>query len=70
MASLDITDDLYAQLAARAEIEGKSVDKLAAESLRESLKQKRWQAMFSINKRPAMNDSEIVDAVHDYRAGR
>jgi predicted CopG family antitoxin len=68
--NIEIDGDLYSQLQAKAKVEGKTVDQLASEALRESLKEKRWQDMFAINKRPALSESEIVKAVHDYRAGR
>lgn len=70
---IDIPSDLFAQLRAKAELEGRTVDELAADTLREGLKEKRWQDMFSINQRHGrvLSDAEIVDAVHeDRRAGR
>jgi hypothetical protein len=68
MATLDIPGDLYVQLQADAEAKGTTVDELALDTLWESLRGKRWQAMFSINKHPEMSDGEVVDAVHDYRS--
>jgi hypothetical protein len=37
MATLEIPGDLYSQLQAKAEAEGKTVDEMALETLRESL---------------------------------
>jgi hypothetical protein len=71
MATINIPDEeLFSQLEAKALAEGKTVDEFALDTLRASLREKRWQAMFSIDRSPTMSESDIVDAVHDYRAGR
>jgi plasmid stability protein len=43
--TIHLPDDLLAELQAKAAAEGKSVDELAAETLRKGLEDRSWQAL-------------------------
>jgi predicted transcriptional regulator len=72
MATFDITDDLYAQLQAKAEAEGKTVDDLMLEAIQDRLTRESFTAKVTrfreknargINYTP----EQVSDIVHDWR---
>jgi hypothetical protein len=72
MATLDIPGDLYSQLQAKAEVEGKTVDEFALEALRDRLTHETFTAKVTrlreknatgVNYTP----KQVSDVVHDWR---
>jgi hypothetical protein len=72
MATLDIPGDLYTQLQAKAEAEGKSVDEMALDTLRESLDRESITDMAErFSKKYASRvkyaPEQVPDVVHQWR---
>jgi hypothetical protein len=69
---LDIPVELFAQLEAKAQAEGKTVDELALQTLRESLtrepfeaKAARWREKYGKTSR--YTPEQVPDVVHEWR---
>jgi transposase len=72
MATLDIPGDLYSQLQAKAEVEGKTVDEFALEALRDRLTQETFTAKVARLREKNANgvkytSEQVSDIVHDWR---
>jgi hypothetical protein len=67
--NLHIPDDLLADLRAKAQAEGKTVDELAEEALRQCLEERQWADIVN-RTRPyveGVSDSEIDSRRAEYR---
>jgi len=73
--SLHPSADLFAQIAAEAAAEGRTVDEVAEELLRAALHEKSWQGALARNRhrgpQPGITEEQVVeqvsDVVHDWR---
>jgi hypothetical protein len=60
-----------ALLAAKAEAENKTVDEIADDTLRDSLKEKSWQELLAkgsdYGRKSGIKEEDVVDVVHETR---
>jgi plasmid stability protein len=74
--NLHVSDELLAQLTAKAAAEGRSVDELAEESLREALRKeqrdKSWQGRLARGqqrgKASGITEDQVPEVVGEYRS--
>ena len=69
--NLHISDELLAQLATKAAAEGRTVDELAEESLREALREKSWQNLLTRGRKygeaSGITEDQVPDVVREWR---
>jgi plasmid stability protein len=70
--NLHVPDDLLAQLTAEAAAEGRSVEEVAAESLRAGLRAKSWQDLLARGRQrgaaSGITEDQVPDVVREYRS--
>jgi len=68
---LHVSDELLAELQPRAAAEGKTVDELAEESLRQSLEERKWQDLLAYGRErgrlKGFTEEQSADVVHEWR---
>jgi len=74
-ATIHIPEDLLAELQAKAEADGKTVDELAEETLRKGLEERSWQELLEYGRERGRafgltSEEQAADIVHDWRKGR
>ena len=75
MATVHMPNDLLAQLQAKATAQGKTVDELAEEALRASVKPPTWEELLTYGQERARHagmtdEKSAADIVHEWRKGR
>jgi hypothetical protein len=69
--NLGVSGELYSQLQARAEVEGKSVDELAEEAVRRLLMRKDLHSFVAGNREDAgkkgFSDADVPRLIEEYR---
>ena len=71
MATISVPEDLLAGLQAKAQFEGKTVDEVAEEALRASLKETTWDDLLAYGRGrgrlAGFTEEQSADVVHDWR---
>ena len=69
--NLHLSDDLLAELRAKAEAEGKSVDQVAEEALRKGLEERAWQDLLSYGletgRKSGYTEEDVPRLIKEYR---
>jgi hypothetical protein len=69
--NLHVPDELLAELRAKADAEGKTVDELAEEALRKGLEDRKWQDLLAYGRErgraKGFTEEESGDIVHQWR---
>lgn len=69
--SIHVSDELLAELQAKAAAEGKTVDELAEEALRKGLEECAWQDLLAYGRErgrlAGFAEEQSADVVHDWR---
>jgi hypothetical protein len=70
--NLHVSDELLAQLAAKAAAEGRSVDELAEAELRRALREHSWHGLLARGRErgraSGITEDQVPDVVSEYRA--
>jgi plasmid stability protein len=70
--NLHVSDDLLAELTAKAAAEGRSVDELAEAELRKALSEQSWQGLLArgrkYGKAAGMTEDQVPEVVRDWRS--
>jgi Ribbon-helix-helix protein, copG family len=68
---IHVSDELLAELQAKAAAEGKTVDELAEEALRKGLEDRAWQELLAYGRErgrlAGFAEEQSADIVHDWR---
>jgi len=71
MATINVPEDLVAGLRAKAEAEGKTLEELAEETLRPSLKETSWEDLLEYGRDrgrlAGFTEEQSADVVHRWR---
>jgi predicted transcriptional regulator len=69
--SIHVSDELLAELQAKAAAEGKTVDELAEQALRKGLEDRAWQDLLEYGRengqRSGYKESDVPDLVREWR---
>jgi hypothetical protein len=70
--NLHVPEDLLSELRAKAKAEGKTVDELAEEAIRQALKERSWKDLLAYGRERGRaagirTDQQVVDAVYEWR---
>ena len=72
--NLHVSDELLAELRAKAEAEGRSVDQLAEEALRRCLEDRSWQELLAYGRETGRasgyTEQDVPDLVKEWRRER
>jgi plasmid stability protein len=71
MATINVPEDLLAGLRAKADAEGKTIEELAEETLRASLKETSWEGLLAYGRErgrvAGFTEEQSADVVHNWR---
>ena len=66
-----VSDDLLAALKAKASAEGRTIDQVAEDALRQGLEEKSWQEMFAYGRKTGIasgfKEADVPDIIHRRR---
>ncbi len=72
--NIHVPDELFAELEAKAELEGKSVDDLVSETLRKGLEDDSWRDLLEYGRRKGLEsgytEADVPDLVKQWRRER